>query len=337
MQEFVIEDISVIEKIKVVKNVVECNITIDEFYNSMVNQRWRVHYEQLVTRAIGRVVEGYVERHHIIPKCLGGSNKSDNLVKLTAEEHYVAHQLLIKCFPKNRKIAHAIMLMTSTSPDLKRSPNKSYKWLRELRSESMKGTEQSAETRAKISISHTGKKYGPRSEETCLKISIANKGRTQSDKVRSAVAISNKTRVLSEESMQKWRISRKDYVVSEQTKAKISAANKGKVMPPVSEETRAKLSIAAKNRVITDEQRANLSIALKNRVLSEEAQLNISKAVAEANRNRIVSDESRAKMSASRTGIVQSDETKAKRKATMLATMQRKREEKERLLKEGVE
>ena len=42
-------------------------------------------------------------------------------------------------------------------------------------------------------------------------------------------------------------------------------------------------------------------------------------------------------MSASRTGIVQSDETKAKRKATMLATMQRKREEKERLLKEGVE
>lgn len=38
----------------------------------------------------------YYERHHIIPKSLGGSNNKDNLVLLTAKEHYICHLLLPK-------------------------------------------------------------------------------------------------------------------------------------------------------------------------------------------------------------------------------------------------
>lgn len=38
----------------------------------------------------------YLEKHHIIPKSLGGSDTIDNLVYLTAREHYIAHLLLIK-------------------------------------------------------------------------------------------------------------------------------------------------------------------------------------------------------------------------------------------------
>lgn len=38
----------------------------------------------------------YCERHHIIPKCLGGSNNKTNLINLTAREHYIAHCLLVK-------------------------------------------------------------------------------------------------------------------------------------------------------------------------------------------------------------------------------------------------
>jgi hypothetical protein len=39
---------------------------------------------------------GYTEKHHIIPKSLGGSNNKDNLVKLSAKEHFICHLLLTK-------------------------------------------------------------------------------------------------------------------------------------------------------------------------------------------------------------------------------------------------
>lgn len=39
----------------------------------------------------------YCESHHIIPKCLGGTDDSENIVNLTAREHLVVHKLLTKC------------------------------------------------------------------------------------------------------------------------------------------------------------------------------------------------------------------------------------------------
>lgn len=39
---------------------------------------------------------GYVERHHIVPRSLGGSDEADNLIRLTAEDHFFAHLLLAK-------------------------------------------------------------------------------------------------------------------------------------------------------------------------------------------------------------------------------------------------
>lgn len=38
----------------------------------------------------------YQEKHHIIPKSLGGSNKKENIVSLTAKEHFICHRLLVK-------------------------------------------------------------------------------------------------------------------------------------------------------------------------------------------------------------------------------------------------
>lgn len=54
-------------------------------------------YQRLIAKAKARVCpEGYVERHHILPRALGGSDDSSNLVALTAKEHFVAHVLLAK-------------------------------------------------------------------------------------------------------------------------------------------------------------------------------------------------------------------------------------------------
>jgi len=57
----------------------------------------------------------YTEKHHIIPKSLGGDNNKDNLIILTSREHFICHYLLSKIYPKNSvewyKMNHAFMMM----------------------------------------------------------------------------------------------------------------------------------------------------------------------------------------------------------------------------------
>jgi hypothetical protein len=53
----------------------------------------------------------YYERHHIIPRCLGGSNDKSNLILLTAKEHYIAHRLLCMIYPTHEKILYAMWCM----------------------------------------------------------------------------------------------------------------------------------------------------------------------------------------------------------------------------------
>ena len=53
-------------------------------------------YTNITENARTRVLTGYVERHHIIPVSLGGSNNKENLVDLTAREHFICHWLLTK-------------------------------------------------------------------------------------------------------------------------------------------------------------------------------------------------------------------------------------------------
>ncbi len=58
-----------------------------------------------------KVYDCYTEKHHIIPKCLGGSNDVSNIVVLNAREHYIAHWILTKVYPKNRKLLYAFGAM----------------------------------------------------------------------------------------------------------------------------------------------------------------------------------------------------------------------------------
>jgi len=56
-------------------------------------------YQRLIAKAKVRVCpNGYVERHHILPRALGGTDDSSNLVALTAREHFVAHVLIAKIY-----------------------------------------------------------------------------------------------------------------------------------------------------------------------------------------------------------------------------------------------
>lgn len=53
-------------------------------------------YEAIIAKARLRHVQtGYTEKHHVIPKSLGGGN-GYNLVRLTVREHFICHWLLIR-------------------------------------------------------------------------------------------------------------------------------------------------------------------------------------------------------------------------------------------------
>lgn len=87
-------------------------------------------YFCLIERSRKREVPSPHERHHITPRCIGGSNDDANIAMLTPEEHYLAHQLLIKIFPNEQKLIFAAMMMTISSGKLVARNNKVYGWLK---------------------------------------------------------------------------------------------------------------------------------------------------------------------------------------------------------------
>lgn len=71
-------------------------------------------YQCIIEKAKTRKLEGYVEKHHIIPKCIGGPDKIENIVELTAREHFLCHWLLHEIYPDNHKLAYAFSKMCHT-------------------------------------------------------------------------------------------------------------------------------------------------------------------------------------------------------------------------------
>lgn len=76
--------------------------------------------------------DAYFERHHILPKCLGGGNTKENLVLLTAKEHYICHLLLCKIYKNDIKIRakmlYAFYMMKTKYVHHMRYNGKSFEW-----------------------------------------------------------------------------------------------------------------------------------------------------------------------------------------------------------------
>jgi hypothetical protein len=53
----------------------------------------------------------YCETHHIIPRCMGGTDDTSNLIELSFREHFLAHWMLYMAYPKNYKLANAFWFM----------------------------------------------------------------------------------------------------------------------------------------------------------------------------------------------------------------------------------
>jgi hypothetical protein len=216
-----------------------CKMNYQKIYNNLIHRE--------ITRA------GYIEKHHILPRCLGGLDNKENLVNLYPEEHYLAHLLLCKIHPGNQKLLYAAMNMTTGSMINKgKRNNKAYGWLRRQYAESMSGDRNPARQNPNLQKEAAKKRIGQkRTEETKAKMSAAQKGRKLTTEHKSKLAIAATTRPpISNDTRQKLkqRTPNKGMLgktMSAETKAKMSAAQHGKTM---SEEAKAKMRIAAKSR-----------------------------------------------------------------------------------------
>ena len=100
------------------------------------------HYDTLIQKAKSRTLMiEYYELHHIVPRCMGGTDELTNIVKLTGREHFTAHLLLTKIYPNNDKLLFAAAMMCASNIILAgRSKNKMYSWLKVKRNQALSRT-----------------------------------------------------------------------------------------------------------------------------------------------------------------------------------------------------
>jgi len=197
----------------------------------MLTNKYSNLYFKITSNAKQRITEGYTERHHIIPQSLGGNNDKDNLVDLTAREHFVCHWLLIKMTEgKDRsKMLYALNGMKA-----------------ENRYQQRYSTKITARVYENHRIEHAHTHSNTMKGRT-----PSNKGRKMSEEQKQLLREKAKAnhangKVYSVESQQK-RIAkvlgRKD---SEETRLKKSLALKGKLKGSMSEEQKIKISLKSK-------------------------------------------------------------------------------------------
>jgi hypothetical protein len=219
-------------------------------------------YNSIIERAKSRILpkEIYTEKHHILPKSLGGTNDSTNLVRLTAREHFICHLLLPKMvtgiYKRNMSFAlwSMITMDHSTSRNRYKINSRMFQSIKiqvaRAKSDLHKGKIVSVETRKKMSDSrknHAGPNKGKKmSTEQKLKLSKAHTGK-----------------VIAQLTVDKILESRKEYKHSEETRKKISEGNKGKAMPSKTDDQKKSISKKLKGRVMSEETKKRMSESRK--------------------------------------------------------------------------
>lgn len=203
-------------------------------FNENKYTKW---YNNIVSNAASRTLTNvYTETHHIIPRSMGGNNTEENLVRLTAREHFLCHYLLTKMTSGQSyyKMCFAFNSFRRSSSNQERTlTGRQYETIRRIvskgRSEFLKGN-----------TYNLGKKRAPLSNETKQKISEAKKGKKMSEEHRLKISNTSKGRSKSEETKQRMRKPKPEGFGE-----KIRSARLGSTLSP---ETKLKISESRKAR-----------------------------------------------------------------------------------------
>jgi hypothetical protein len=187
-------------------------------------------YHSIIENARSRTLSGYKESHHIVPQSLGGPDTKENLVDLTAREHFVCHWLLVKMHTgeARSKMIYALNGMKRSNREqeryetaitsrvyqkLKEEFGKTHSAFMKGRQAHNKGKPMSEEQKAKIRATKASNPYKYTPEQ------IAKRVEKQVGQKR-----------------------------SQESKDKISAALKGKLKGPMSDENKVKISLGSKGK-----------------------------------------------------------------------------------------
>ena len=132
-----------------------------------IDNKYTKLYYNIIAKAKSRILPkiDYKEKHHIVPKSLGGDNTIDNKVSLTAREHFICHWLLTKM---TRDTAYTKMIYALYGMKQNKSGKRYNTKITSRIYASLKGKKVlSEETKQKIRLSKLGK---PRTEETIQKM-----------------------------------------------------------------------------------------------------------------------------------------------------------------------
>lgn len=173
-----------------------------------IENKYTKWYYSIINNARLRELENiYNEKHHIIPKSLGGNNLKENLIQLTAKEHFICHLLLTKMTLGKEKskmvyAAWALANLNNDTQDRKKITSKTYSILREnfslIHSANRIGSRQTEETKQKqrkpknypTGVCHL--KNTKRSESVKSKISNTLSGKKKSEEHKKNMSLSGK-------------------------------------------------------------------------------------------------------------------------------------------------
>lgn len=150
-----------------------------------INNKYKLWHDKIIAKAKNRTLEGYKEVHHIIPKSCGGSNNKDNLIALTAREHYIIHMLMPFCVNKKYrfKMIKGFLYMNVKTKSQKRFYKINSRMYQKFRIE--------------YGILHTGSKH---TEETKMKM----RGKKLSNETKAKIKYARQFQVYSNEQRKRY-------------------------------------------------------------------------------------------------------------------------------------
>lgn len=202
-------------------------------------------YERLILKAKSenrkKNKKIYYEKHHIIPKSLGGKDTKDNLILLTAKEHYLAHLLLLEQYTGKEKarLSFGFFMMCQINSNQKR-----------------------------IISSRNFDKAKKIMSRNCSGINSTFYGKTHSTEVKKILSEKMKGDNNPSVKYGVWNKGLDLPSLSEEHKNKISESLKGYHH---TEETKDKISKAHKNKIKSDEHKNKISKTLKGRKRNPES------------------------------------------------------------------
>lgn len=201
-----------------------------------IDNKYTHWYYNIVNNAKARIQDSreYTEKHHIIPKSLNGNDAIENLVSLTAREHFICHWLLTKMvdYERKRSMIFAMRMLKATSKKHNRYTSpitaRVYESIKQTHalymSELLRGRSVSVETRKKMSIAAKNRASNPfkgKSHTEKSKIAIGNSNRGKKRTTEQKEKLSNALKNMPPERKQKLSEYKKNHPLTEESLNKI--------------------------------------------------------------------------------------------------------------------